>query len=261
MALGADDVEAASLGDSFAKFDVGAAARHVRRDGDGARVAGAGNDLGLLHVVFGVEDGVRNLLQLEHAAEKLARLHAGGADEHGLSLAVGALDRVDHGVVLFAARLVDAIVLVDAAHGTIRRDDVDVKAVDVVKLVRLGLGRAGHAGELLVKAEVVLDGDRGEGLRLAIDLDAFLGFDGLVKPVAPAASGHLAAGELVDDDDLVVLDDVLDVLLVEAVGLEELGDVVDPLRLRIAVLLPGRLLLGLFGIGERRIVLDVGKLA
>ena len=169
-------------------------------------------------------------------------------------------DRLDHRVVFFAARLVDAIVLVDAADRPIRRDDVDIEPIDVVKLVRLGLGRAGHAGELLVETEVVLDGDRREGLRLAIDLHAFLGLDRLVQTIAPAAAGHFAAGEFIDDDDLVVLDDVFDVLLVEAVGPEELRDVVDPLRLRVAVLLPRRLLLRLFGIGEIRLVIDVGEL-
>ncbi len=56
--------------------------------------------------------------------------------------------------------------------------------------------------------------------------DAFLGFDGLVEAVGPAAAGHEAAGELVDDDDFAVLDDVLDVALVEVVGLDGDFDVV-----------------------------------
>ena len=58
------------------------------------------------------------------------------------------------------------------------------------------------------------------------DLHAFLGFDGLVQAVGPAAAGHQAAGELVDDDDLAVLDDVLDVALVERMRLDGGFDVV-----------------------------------
>src|SRR4029077_3774580 len=172
----ANDIEAAILGDSLAKFDVGSPARPIRRGGHGASEACAGDNLSLLHVVLGVKDRMRNFLQLEHAAKKLARLNAGGADKHGLSLAVGALDRLDHGVVFFATRLVNAIVLIETADGTIRRDDVDVKAIDVMKLVRLGFGRAGHSGEFLVKPEVVLDGNRGEGLSLALNLSLFLTF-------------------------------------------------------------------------------------
>jgi hypothetical protein len=51
----------------------------------------------------------------------------------------------------------------------------------------------GHARQLLVLAEVVLEGDGGERLVLALDLHLLLGLDGLVQPVAPAAAGHQAA--------------------------------------------------------------------
>jgi hypothetical protein len=44
--------------DALAQFDVGAATSHVGGDGDGAALAGAGDDLGLLLVELGVEDGV-----------------------------------------------------------------------------------------------------------------------------------------------------------------------------------------------------------
>ena len=48
-----------------------------------------------------------------------------------------------------------------------------------------------------------------------------------MQPVAVAAARHQAAGELVDDDDLAVLDHVVDVALEEEMGLERLVDVVD----------------------------------
>ncbi len=50
-----------------------------------------------------------------------------------------------------------------------------------------------------------------------------------MEPVGVPAPRHQAAGELVDDQDLSVLDDVLDVLLEERVGLQQLRDVVDSL--------------------------------
>ena len=113
----------------------------------------------------------------------------------------------------------------------------DVELVDVVELCGFRLGGAGHARQLLVKAEVILNRDRRQRLRFAIDLNAFLRFDRLVQSIAPAAARHFAAREFIDDDDLVLLDDVLDVLFEEAVGAQELRDVVDPLGLRVAMLL------------------------
>src|SRR5437016_3669761 len=68
------------------------------------------------------------------------------------------------------------------------RDRHHVELVDLPELVRLGHRGAGHPGELLVEAEVILQRDRGEGLRLLLDLHAVLlvlGLDGLVQPVGP----------------------------------------------------------------------------
>ena len=97
-----------------------------------------------------------------------------------------------------------------------------LELVDLVELVRLGERRAGHARELLVEAEVVLDVIVASVLVLVLDLHALLGLDRLVQAVRPAPARHHPAGELVDDHDLAVLDDVLDVALVQRLGLERL---------------------------------------
>ena len=54
-----------------------------------------------------------------------------------------------------------------------------------------------------------------------------LGFERLVQAFGIAPARHHAAGELVDDDDLVVLDDVVLVALEQLVGAQALVDVVD----------------------------------
>jgi hypothetical protein len=63
--------------------------------------------------------------------------------------------------------------------------------------------RTGHAGQLVVEAEIVLEGDRGQGLVFRLDAHVLLGFQRLVLAFGVAPARHHAAGELVDDDDLI----------------------------------------------------------
>ena len=86
--------------------------------------------------------------------------------------------------------------------------------------------------ELVVEPEVVLEGDRGEGHGLPLDPQALLGLDRLVESLRPAATGHLATRELVDDDDLAVLDDVVAIDLVQRVRPQRLLEVTREPRVR-----------------------------
>ena len=210
-----------------AEDDVGAAAGHVGRDRHGAGAAGLDDDLGLLLVELGVEDDVRDLALLQKLREPLGLFDRDRSDEDRLALLPQLEDLVRDGVVLLALRRVHDVLVVRPDHGHVGRDDDDVELVDLVELRGLGVGRAGHARELLVEAEVVLERDRRERLVLPLDLDVLLGLDRLVEPVGPAAAGENAAGELVDDQDLAVLDHVLDVPPVERMGAQRLLDAVE----------------------------------
>ena len=121
--------------------------------------------------------------------------------------------------------------LVVADHRPVGRDGHHLEAVDLVELLLLGHRRAGHARQLVVQPEVVLEGDRGEGHRLALDAQALLGLDRLVEALRPASAGHLAARELVDDDDLAVLDDVVPIDLVQRVRPQRLLEVAGEPRI------------------------------
>ncbi len=194
-----------ALGDEFgvaAEQDVGAAAGHVGGDGDLAELSGLGDDLGFALVELGVEHDVLDALALEDVREQLGFFDRGGADEDWLLRFVEFLDFVGDGEVFFFRGAEDDVGVLEAAHRLVGGDDDDVELVDLVELGGLGLGGSGHAGELLVEAEVVLEGDGGEGLIFLADVDAFFCLDGLVEAIGPAAAGHEAAGELVDDDDL-----------------------------------------------------------
>ena len=140
----------------------------------------------------------------------------GGLLLPGLDLVHG----VDHGVELGRFGLVDQIALIDAGEGSMRGDRHDMEAVGAGELGGLGLGGAGHARQLVVHAEVVLERDRGEGLVLLLDLHALLGLDRLMQALGPASALEDASGELVDDAHFAVLDDVLLVALEQFLGLE-----------------------------------------
>ena len=235
VALRADDLEAAGLDDALvlvlpllrlaafgpaAEHDVGAAARHVGGDGDAGVASGLRDDRGLTLVLLGVEDLVVDAPALQEIGEVLGLLDRDGADEHGLAFRLALGDLLGDGLELGALGAIDEIVVVVADHRPVRRDDDDLQLVDLEELFGLGSGGARHAGELVVETEVVLERDRGVGDGLVLDLDAFLGLHRLVQTVRPAAAEHEAPGEVVDDDDLAVLDDVVDVPLVDDLGLD-----------------------------------------
>ena len=161
-----------------------------------------------------------------------ALLDARRSDEHRLPRHVALLDLGNDRVPLALFGLVHEVGVVLADHRLVCGDLRDLELVDLEELLRLGRRRTGHARELRIHAEVVLDRDRREGPRLALDLEVFLGLDGLVKTVAPAPAGHEPPGELVDDDDLAVLHHVVDVALEQDVRAQPLIDVMEQRHVR-----------------------------
>ena len=209
-----------------AEHDVRAAAGHVGGDGDGPQLARLGHDLRFALVLLGVEDVVRYAALFQQGGERLALLDAHRAHQHGLALFVAGDDLLDDGVQLALLVAVDDVRPVLADDGLVGGYLHDVQLVDGLELLFLREGRARHAGELAVEAEIVLEGDGGQRLVLAAHVHLLLGLDGLVQALRIAAAEHQTAGELVDDDDLAVLHHVVDVPLHHAVGLQRLVDVV-----------------------------------
>ena len=252
-----DHMQTAEFGDAGTELDVGAAPRHVGRHRDRAYLPGARHDLGLVLVVLGVEHVVRNIADVEHPRQDLRIVDRDRAQQHRLALGVALGDVVEDRLELLAFGLEDRIVVVLADAGAVGRDHRDVEFVDLVELRRLGLGGAGHARELFVHAEVVLDGDRRHRLRLLLDGDVLLGFERLMQTVGVAPPGHQPPGVLVDDQHLAVHDHVVDVLFEEAVRLEQLREVVQTLALGGEFILKGVLALGALGGSERVVGVDL----
>src|SRR5688572_28992192 len=228
-----------------AEQDVRAAAGHVRGDRHGTGAPGLRDDARLLLVELGVEGLVLDAAALEHRREDLGLLDADRSHEHGPAFLLELDDLVDQGVELRPLVAEHEVRVVGADHVAVGRDGHDLEVVDLVELLGLGHRGAGHARQLVVQAEVVLERDRGERDGLALDPQAFLRLDRLVEALAPAPAGHLAAGELVDDDDLAVLDDVVAVALVQRVGPQRLLEVAGHPRIGVVQVLDAEQLLHL----------------
>ena len=136
-------------------------------------------------------------------------------------------DLVHHRLPLVDLRLVDLVVVVGADHRPVGRDLDHRHLVDLHELVGLGQRRAGHAAELVVEAEVVLKGDRREGLVLLSDPHPLLGLDRLVQALGPAPPLEDPARELVDDLHLAVDHRVVVIAPKQRLGLQRLDQVVD----------------------------------
>src|SRR5215203_4280769 len=212
-----------------AELDVDAAAGHVGGDRDRAGPAGLGDRLALALGVLGlgVEDRVWDAPALELVAQVLGDLDGDRSDQDRLAVGVALLDLTCDRRPLAVLRLEDLVVAVGADHRPVGRDLHDRQLVDLHELVGLGQRRAGHARELVVHAEVVLERDRRERLVLLLDAHALLRLDRLVQALRPAAAVEDPAGELVDDLDLALDDRVVDVALVQRLSLERLVEVVD----------------------------------
>ena len=104
----------------------------------------------------------------------------------------------------------------------------DIEAINLLELLGLSKCRTGHAGKLVVKAEVVLERNGGERLGLLTHGDMLLGLNCLVETFAITAALHQAAGEFIHDDDFAVRGyHVILVALKESARLESLVEVVN----------------------------------
>ena len=165
-----------------AEENVGAAAGHVGRDGHRGSPARLRDDFRFLRVVLRVQDDVfvevaaggGAALQappIEHRRQLLGLLDRHGADEDRAALRVLVDDLGDERVPFLALGPVNEVGILDAGQRAVGRNNDDVEVVDLGELFRLGIGGAGHARELLVFAEVVLEGHGRERLVFALDLD------------------------------------------------------------------------------------------
>ena len=212
-----------------AEQNVGSATGHVGGDGDGAFAPRLRDDVGFALVLFGVQDVVLDARLLEMSGKFLGFFDRDGTDENRLTLFVKLFDLIGDVLEFRRLGLEDHVGFVFTNHRAIGRNDGDVEFVNLLELGSLGVGCTGHARELVVHAEIILEGDRGESLVLVFDIDVFFGFDRLVETVGPATSRHQTAREFVDDHNFAVFHDIIDVQFEQDVSAQTLVDVVEQL--------------------------------
>ena len=144
-------------------------------------------------------------------------------------------DVFGHGIELRVDRTVDDVVVIAADDGLVGRDGLNLKFVDLTELGVLGHGGTGHAGELVVQTEVVLQSDGCQGLVLLAHQHMLLGLQGLMQALGVTTTLHDAARELVDDLDLAVHDGVILVAMEHELSLEGLLQMIGKLAVGIGV--------------------------
>ena len=210
-----------------AEQNVHATARHVGGDGDRARPSRLGDHPRLTLVLLGVQHLVGHASALQQLVKVLRLFDRRGAQQHRPPAGIQLCDLLDHRVELGVLRLVDEVGLIGANHRSVRRNDHDIEVVDLLELLPLRPGCAGHSRQLLVHTEVVLEGDTRQGDVFPLNVNPFLGFDRLMQALRVPPPWHQSTSELVDDDDLTVrIDDVLIVAMEQELRLERVIQIV-----------------------------------
>ena len=168
---------------------------------------------------LGIEDIVGDVAESKHAAEQLRDFHRSGTYKHRAPLIHHSLDFVNDSGIFLLLGLVDTVIHVVTGYRTVGRDCDNIKFIDVPKLTGFCFSRTGHTGQLVVHAEVVLEGYGRKCLCSSLNLHTFLGLDGLMQAVTIASAFHDTASLFIDDFDFVVIDDILHIFFKQGVGL------------------------------------------
>ena len=211
MTLCADDGKTTSSTHFIRKFDVGTTTSHVGGDGDSTKEAfffvfvavfiGDYNlswcaltrechDVGFLLVEFSVEHLVWNAAKIEQTAEQFGDFHRTCTNKHGTSSIAHLFYFFDDCIIFFTLCLVDTVVHIVALNGTVSWNFYNVEFIDVPEFACFRDGSTRHTSQLVVHAEVVLEGDGSECLSSGLHTHVFLRFNGLVQTIAPTTTFH-----------------------------------------------------------------------
>ncbi len=131
-------------------------------------------------MLLGVEYLMRDFILVEQARQVLRGFNRNRTNQRRLPALMTILDIRDDCRVLLAAGAVHLIAHVVANHRMVCGYHDHFEPVNLMKLERFGVRRAGHSRKLLVEPEVILEGDGCKRVVFVLDRHAFLRLDRLV---------------------------------------------------------------------------------
>ena len=178
------------------QLDIGTTTSHVGGDGYGTlaigRLTSQSYNVGFLLVQLSIQHLMGNTLALasfgidihvEHSREQLRDFDRCCTNQRRTSHVAQANNLLNDGAIFFAGCLVDAVVHIVADDRTVGGNLHHVELIDIPELTSFGNGGTRHTCQLVVHAEIVLQGDGGESLCSSLDLNVLLGLDSLVQAV------------------------------------------------------------------------------
>ena len=180
----------------------------------------------LAFMVLGVQHFMGDTRLFQHTGKQLGVFDGRGSHQYRLPLLHAFLNVFKDGLVLFLYRQVDQIAEIFADIEDIGWNHDDFEVVNLLKLESLGVCRAGHAGKFGIKPEIVLEGDRSQGLVFILDRHTLFGFHRLVQTFRPTPPGHRTTRELIHNDDLIIANDIVHIPLEQHIGAQTSIDVV-----------------------------------
>ena len=139
-------------------------------------------------MVLGIQYFMGNAHLSEKGAYELRFLDGDRTDQDRLARLMDAFDFLADSLILELLVEEHQIVQILTDDRQVSGDYHDIQIVDLVELGGLGICRSGHAGDLFIHPEEVLECDCGKGLVLSENPDVFLGFYSLMQAVRVASS-------------------------------------------------------------------------
>ena len=133
---------------------------------------------------------MRHTLLFQHNAQLFGLGNGSSADQDRPPRFMQLHDFLYNGPIFSRPGFINHIWEIGTDHGLIRGDHDNIQTVDFLELLFLRFRRTRHARQLFIHTEIILEGDRGQGLAFTLYLYAFFRFDSLMQAFRETAPVH-----------------------------------------------------------------------